>query len=261
MHQSSTISRLSSPLANQIEAQTHDQDWVLAHFTFVACVTTLEAECDIVLSPAMSVASYHTFSRITLAFLGKSVELLANYASFLVDPGSEVELLVNEAQSAIAAEAFTILDVKPQWRMIYRGNPRDLDTGHTFELAGNNLPAMQALAHNENIPFRSAARDPFEQGPAFGIWEKRQLVAMSTTILRTTGFAQIGNIIACRGPDRHKRIVHVTSALVKAHTSQNTNVFIIVPQHDEEAIEFFEHLGFAQERPIVRMHCLLKEVA
>ena len=49
--------RLSSHLADQIEAQTRDPDWTLAHYTFVASVTTLASECDIAHSPAMSVAS------------------------------------------------------------------------------------------------------------------------------------------------------------------------------------------------------------
>ena len=46
-----------SPLASQIESQTRDLDWTLAHFTFVANVTTLAAECDIAHSPTMSVAN------------------------------------------------------------------------------------------------------------------------------------------------------------------------------------------------------------
>ena len=252
--------RLSSHLANQIEAQTRDLDWTLAHFTFVASVTTLAAECDIAHSPSMSVASSHSLPRARLAFFGESADLLANYAMFLIDPGSEIELLVVEMQRTVAEKAFKVLNSEPQWQMVFQGCLDNVvDPGLATELAGNDLPAMQALAKNEHVELMFATNDPFEQGPAFGIWEKRKLVAMGTTDLRLPGAVQIGNIVAQQAPDGHAYSAEIAAAFVRAYAAQDVRVFTIIAQHNEEAIRLFEGLGFARERPMYRMRCVLRE--
>ncbi|HQE92910.1 MAG TPA: hypothetical protein PLH19_13695 [Anaerolineae bacterium] len=260
MQTSGPPGRLSSHLASQIEAQTRDPDWTLAHFAFVASVTTLAAECDIAHSPSMSVATTHSLPRARLAFLGESAELLANYATFLVDPGSEIELLVAEAQRGVAETAFAVLTMTPQWQMVFRGRPEDVDSGLATPLTDNDLPAMQALAKNEHVELLFATKKPFAQGPVFGIWEKHKLVAMGTTDLRLPGAVQIGNIIAHQSPNGHVYRANIAAALIKAYAGQNVRVFMIVDQHDEEALQLFTELGFTPERPMYRMRCVLKEV-
>lgn len=255
--------RLSSHLANQIEAQTRDPDWTLAHYTFVASVTTLASECDIAHSPAMSVASSHAVPRLQLAFIGESAELLANYTTFLISHGSEMELLVDKTQRAVAEQAFKILNSEAQWQMVFRGDPDSLDAGQATELADNDLPAMQALAKSERredsrVELRFATQDPFQQGPAFGIWEDRRLVAMGVTNLRLPGVVQIGNIVAAKTASERLHIAAIVSALVKAH-AEHMWVFCIIPQQQEAAVELLETLGFVRERPMYRMCCVLKD--
>lgn len=250
--------RLSSHLANQIEAQTRDPDWTLAHYTFVASVTTLAAECDIAHSPAMSVASNHAVPRLRLAFIGESAELLANYTTFLISHGSEMELLVAEAQRAVAEQAFKVLSNEAQWQMVFRGDPTVLDIGPATELADNDLPAMQALAKREQFDLRFTTRDPFQQGPAFGIWEGEALAAMGVTNLRLPGVVQIGNIVAEKTAAEQLRITAIVSALVKAH-AERMQVFCIIPQQLEDVLGLLETLGFVRERPMYRMRCVLKE--
>jgi hypothetical protein len=255
--------RLSSHLANQIEAQTRDPDWTLAHYTFVASVTTLAAECDIAHSPAMSVASNHAVPRLRIAFIGESAELLANYTTFLISHGSEMELLVDEAQRVVAEQAFKVLSNEAQWQMVFRGDAAALDAGPATELADNDLPAMQALAKREQFDLRFITRDPFQQGPAFGIWEgdanlRAQLAAMGVTNLRLPGVVQIGNIVAEKTASERLYLVAVVSALVKAH-AEDVRIFCIIPQQLGEALELLETLGFVRERPMYRMHCMLKE--
>jgi hypothetical protein len=250
--------RLSSHLANQIEAQTRDPDWTLAHYTFVASVTTLASECDIAHSPAMSVASSHAVPRLRLAFIGESAELLANYTTFLISHGSEMELLVAEAQRLVAEQAFKVLSNEAQWQMVFRGDPDTLDAGQATELADNDLSAMQALAKNEQFELRFTTRDPFQQGPAFGIWEDRQLVAMGVTNLRLPGVVQIGNVVAVKTAAEPLYIAAIVSALVKAH-AERMRVFCIIPQQLEATVGLLETLGFVRERPMYRMHCVLKE--
>ncbi|HOT90352.1 MAG TPA: hypothetical protein PLJ78_00450 [Anaerolineae bacterium] len=251
--------RLSSHLADQIEAQTRDLDWTLAHFTFVASVTTLAADCDIAHSPSMTVASSHAVPRAQLAFIGEAADLLANYAVFLVNRSSEIELLVDEKQRAIGEQAFQIHTCEPQWQMVFRGDPATLDAGPVTELAVNDLAAMQALAKNARVELRFTAKDPFTQGPAFGIWEKHQLVAMGVTELRLPGAAQIGHLIAVPAASRSASIAAITAALVKAHAAGNRRVFYIVAQQDEDTVQLFEALGFVRERPMYRMYGTLKE--
>ncbi|MBN2389194.1 MAG: hypothetical protein JXR84_00635 [Anaerolineae bacterium] len=250
--------RLSSHLANQIEAQTRDPDWTLAHYTFVASVTTLASECDIAHSPAMSVASSHGVPRLNLAFIGESAELLANYTTFLIGQDSEIELLVDEAQRAVAEQAFKVLSEEAQWQMVFRGDSDVLDEGQATELVDNDLQAMQALAKSEQIELRFATRDPLQQGPAFGIWEGHRLVAMGVTNLRLPGVVQIGSVIAARAISERLHIAAIVSALVKAHAEQ-MKVFYIIAQQDETILELLETLGFVRERPMYRICCVLKE--
>ncbi|MFN2109011.1 MAG: hypothetical protein ACK2UI_05070 [Anaerolineae bacterium] len=250
--------RLSSHLADQIEVQTRDPDWTLAHYTFVASVTTLASECDIAHSPAMSVASSHAVPRLNLAFIGESAELLANYTTFLISQSSEIELMVDEAQRVVAEQAFKVLNKEPQWQMVFRGDLDVLDAGQTTELADNDLQAMQALAKSEKVELRFTTRDPFQQGPAFGIWEGRRLVAMGVTNLRLPGVVQIGNVVATKMASEHLYIAAIVSALVKAH-AERMKVFYIIAQQDETTVELLETLGFVRERPMYRMCCVLKE--
>lgn len=245
-----------SPLANQIAELTCDLDWTLAHFAFVAHATTLEAESDIAHSPSMSVASSHHSQPLpSLAFLGNSAELLATYATFLIDPGTEIELVVNEAQRDVAQAAFDVQHTESLWQMVFRADPTILKIGHAIELANNDLPAMQALAAAGNTKLRFAARNPFEQGPIFGIWEKRELVAMGTTLVRACKIAQIGNIV---GHDAQQS--NIVAALIEAHVRNSTTVFSIVPQSDQEAIRRFEEIGFVRERSMYQMRCILETV-
>ena len=160
-----------------------DLDWTLAHFTFVANVTTLAAECDIAHSPAMSVASCRSQPDLELAFLGESSDLLATYATFLADPGSAVSLLVSEEQRDVVESAFDVDSVVPHWQMLYSGDPRDLDVGSVTEVVENDLSAVQSLARSEGYELTAFLANPLAQGPAFGVWERRRLIAMGMTVL------------------------------------------------------------------------------
>ncbi len=253
------VGRLSSHLADQIEAQTRDLDWTLAHFTFVASVTTLAADCDIAHSPSMTVASSHAVPRAQLAFIGEAADLLANYAVFLVNRNSEIELLVDEKQRAIGAQAFQIHTCEPQWQMVFRGDPAALDIGPASELTTNALGAMQALAKSVQAELRFTAKDPFTQGPAFGIWDKNQLVAMGVTELRLPGAAQIGHLLVAPSASKSTSIAAIVAALAKAHAVEGRRVFYIVAQQDEGTVQLFETLGFVRERPMYRMYGTLKE--
>jgi ribosomal protein S18 acetylase RimI-like enzyme len=247
----------SSPLASEIEARTRDLNWTLAHFTFVANVTTLASACDIAHSPAMSVASCRTSPERALAFVGESPDLLATYATFLTDPGSEVDLLVNEAQRSVVESAFRVHTVSPHWQMVFRGDLTSIVSEGASELADNDLPAVQALAKSADFSLNLLSEDLFEHGPAFGMWMRRKLVALGTTGICLPGLAQIDNVVTRQDYRRKGYATSVVSALVRAHMAKQRVVFTLVRQDNTPAIQLFEQVSFARERPMYLMHCEL----
>jgi ribosomal protein S18 acetylase RimI-like enzyme len=247
-----------SPLASELEAKTQDLDWVLANFAFVANVTTLAAECDIAHSPAMSVASCRSLPRLGLAFVGDSSKLLATYAAFLADPGSEVCLLVNEDQREVVERAFEVRAVIPRWQLLYRGDASVLDPKSASELVENDLPAVQALVRAEKVGLSTAANDLLKNGPAFGIWERRKLVAAGMTGVCLPRAAQVGQVITRKEFRRQGYASAVLSALLLAHLAQGRSVFAVVDQDATETLSFYERLGFSQERILYSMVCLLR---
>jgi len=247
-----------SPLASQIASQTRDLDWTLAHFTFVANVTTLAAECDIAHSPTMSVASCRALPSLGLAFAGESSDLLATYATFLAAPGSAVSLLVSEEQRQVVESAFDVESMEPNWQMLYGGDPGDLDAGLAAELVENDLSAAQSLARAERFELISFSGQLVGQGRAYGIWERRKLVAMGMTTLVLPGVAQIGNIVTRSDYRRHGYASAVIAALLKEHLAQGRSVFVVVDQTNTAAVALFDHLGFTRERPMYAMKCVLR---
>lgn len=247
-----------SPLTSQIACKTRNLDWTLAHFTFVADVTTLASECDIAHSPLMSVASCRSLPKQALAFVGESPDLLATYATFLADPGSEVDLLVNEEQRAVVEGAFEVRSVLTRWQMLYRGDPADLDPGRATALADNDLAAVLALAKAEGTTLALPEHDPFAYGPAFGIWERRKLVSLGTTSVCLPGVAQIDNVLTRKDHRRQGYGAEIVSALVLAHLAEDRGVFVVVDQDQTPSHHLFEKLGFVRERPMYLMTCVLK---
>lgn len=259
----------ASPLARQLEARTRDLNWTLANYAFVANVTALAAECDIAHSPTMSVASCRALRTLGLTFAGDSAELLATYAAFLADPGSEVQLLVNEDQRVTAEQAFSVVSVTPRWQMLYRGTsadharnsvplPESSRLRHVEVLADGDLAAVQTLAEAEAITLPVMLGDPFQQGPAYGIWDRRRLIAMGLTTICLPGAAHVDAVVTRKEFRRQGYATAVLTALLQAHLAQGRSVFVVVDQSNVAAVSLLTKLGFTCERPMYAMHCILK---
>lgn len=246
-------------LACQIEALRDNLDWTLAHFVFVAAATALSEECDIVCSPAMSVVSYHGPRFPELAFWGESPELLRTYTTFLVEPGSEVHLLVSMEQRAIVEKAFAVIEIRPSWQLVFAGEAQHLDPGTATPLKPRHLAAMQALAQKAEIS--TVGEELFERGPAMGIWEGRTLVAMGVTRTRVPGVVEIGKIAV--HPDYRQRgyTANIVAALLQALLEEETplTVFTMVQQGNTEALQRYEALGFERARPMYLIRCLVAD--
>ena len=250
-----------SPLANQIAMQTRDLAWTLAHFTFVANVTTLASECDIAHSPTMSVASCRALPKLAIAFIGESPALLATYATFLAEPGSEVNLLVNEEQRTIVEQAFNIVKIQPLEQMVYRGKTEDLDTGRATLLADNDMSAIQSLAKSEKISLDMYSGNPLANGPAYGIWDRRKLIALGTTNVCIPGAAQIANIITRKDYRRQGYASKIVSTLISTHLNEGHHVFLVVNPNNHKAIRLFEKIGFVNENSMFWVKCVIKDFA
>ena len=246
-------------LACQIEALRDNLDWTLAHFVFVAAATALSEECDIVCSPAMSVVSYHGPRFPELAFWGESPELLRTYTTFLVEPGSEVHLLVSMEQRAIVEQAFAVIEIRPSWQLVFAGEAQHLDPGAATPLKPRHLAAMQALAQKAEIS--TVGEELFERGPAMGIWEGRTLVAMGVTRTRVPGVVEIGKIAV--HPDYRQRgyTANIVAALLQSLLEEETSltVFTMVQQGNTEALQRYEALGFERARPMYLIRCLVAD--
>ena len=247
-----------SPLASHLEDRMQDLNWTLAHYTFVANVTALAAGCDIAHSPGMSVASCHAMPKLGLAFVGSSSDLLATYATFLADPGSEVSLLVSEEQRPVVQGAFEVDEVVPKVQMLYRGDPTNLNAGTAAELVDTDFAVARSLVLAEGMIYERFSDVPFEQGPAFGIWERRKLVAVGTTTLALPGLVQIGNVVTREAYRRQGLAKAVVSALLLRHLAQGDGVFVIIDSANGAARALFNSLDFVAERAMYSMQCVLR---
>ena len=247
----------SSPLSKQIEAQTQDVEWTLANYAFVANVTALANECDIAHSPGMSLASCHRLPFTSLAFVGDSVDLLANYAMFLTDPGSDVYLVVNQEQRPVVEAAFDVQEVIPQWQMVFRGDVETLAPGLAVPLDASDEAAARALAEAGGLT--GLARDLLAGGPAFGVRKGRRLVALATTHVQLPGAAQIGHVVTHKDQRRQGYATAVIAALVKTLATDGVCVFLQVHQDQHHCIALYKKLGFEILRPMYWMRGVVKE--
>lgn len=245
-----------SSLAKQIEAQTQDLEWTLANYAFVASVTSLASVCDVAHSPGMSVASCHRLPLTSLAFVGHSADLLANYATFLTNPGSDVYISVNESQREIVTAAFDVQEVIARWQMVFRGDIEALDSGTAVPLAEQDESAMRTLANTGGLTLLE--HDPLAVGPAFGVRRGRRLLAMATTCVQVPGAVQIGNAVTHKDQRRKGYARASISALVKDLATQDVCVFIQVHQDRPNCIALYKKLGFEIIRPMYLIRCIVK---
>jgi ribosomal protein S18 acetylase RimI-like enzyme len=160
----------------------------------------------------------------------------------------------------VVEKAFEVSQVTPEWQMLFRGDPEALSSERATQLADNDLSSAKALVRAEGYPLRSYSQEPFAYGPAYGVWERRRLVAMGTTSLCVPGAAQIDNILTHSDYRRRGYGSAVIGALVAAHHAEGRHVFAVVEQDNEVAIDFLESLAFVRARPMYRMHCVLRSM-
>ena len=233
----------------------HDPAWQLAHFTLIADLTTLRAECRFVGEGETVVARYDGLPFAALAYAPMPPNRLATLAAQLVQPDEPFYLLLNAEQAAVAEQAFSVEEVQREWQMLFQGDAEALTGGAAVPLRPGHLPHMLTLAAEAGLTaFES---HPFRHGPAFGVWEGEHLIAMGGTHLTIPGFAEIGNIATHPAHRRRGYARQVVGALVRAHLTAGRQVFLMVFQTNTGAIRLYESLGFTRQRPMFLMRCRL----
>jgi len=239
-----------------LEIPLTDHDWVLSHFTLAADLTTLREECRSACAGGMVVVCYLGLPFSALAFLGEDSGRLASLAAQLIAPDEAFYLLLNEQQAVLAERTFVVEQVQAEWQMLFAGSAATLDPGGAAPLGPGDLGQMRDLADDAGLMALEA--DPFRHGPAFGVWERGQLVAMGATHLLVPGAAEIGNV-ATRTTHRRRGLARQAIApLVQAHAAEGRRVFLMVFQTNRAAVRLYEGLGFERLRPMFLMRCRLR---
>jgi len=228
----------------------------MSHFTLAADLTTLREECRFVCSRETMVARYLGLPFPALAFLGEDPGQLTGLAAQLVGPGEAFYVLLNEQQAALAERAFVVEQAHPEWQMLFADDSTALDPGGAVLLGPGDLEPMRGLA--EDAGLMALAADPFRHGPAFGVWEAGQLVAMAATRLQISGAAEIGNVATCSTQRRRGHGRQAVAALVRAHVAEGRRVFLMVFQTNKAAARLYEGLGFVRLRLMFLMRCRLR---
>ncbi len=245
-----------SSCPTDIEGLLAEPDWVMAHFTLAADLTTLREECRFVRSGETVMVRYLKLPFPALAFLGDEPGVLAGLAAQLVGPDEAFYLLLNERQARLAERTFAVEEMHPEWQMLFAADSlAALDTGAAVRLGPDDLARMHDLAADAGLTALEA--NPFRHGPVFGVWEREQLTAMAGTRVRIPGAVEIGNIATRTTHRRRGYARQAVSALVRAHSAEGERVFLMVFQSNRAAIQLYEGLGFVRQRPMFLLRCRL----
>jgi ribosomal protein S18 acetylase RimI-like enzyme len=247
--------------------QRRDLDRALASFTFLADVTTLADDCRFAGDSQTLVVRYDGLPFAAIAFCpGASFspryraasyddvsKRIANLTRRLVAPKEPFVCLVDEHTWPLLQAAYRVLEVHPEWQMVFRADAQGLDPGDAVALEPANVPHMNVLARRGGM--QAFDRDPLSRGPWYGVWSDDQLVAQGGTHLLLDQAAEIGNVVTAKAYRRRGYGSQVVAALLRELGTRGYSVFLHVLKENEAAILFYEHLGFERRRTMILAQC------
>jgi len=244
--------------------QRRDLHHALARVTFIADVTTLAEDCCFAGDERTLVARYDGLPFPAVAFHtwaenGDVPRRLTALTRRLVSPGETFACLVAEQEWPLLQEAYQVLEVHPEWQMVFRADLSGLDPGAAVPLRPWHLEEMRALAQSEDM--MAFERDPLSRGPWYGAWADGRLVAQGGTHLVLDRAAEIGNVVTARKHRRRGYGTQVVAALLQGLRSQECAAFLHVLEENEAALAFYEHLGFARQRTMILAQCRVEAYA
>lgn len=241
--------------------QRDDLDRALACFTFVADATTLADDCRFAGDDQTLVARYDGLPFTAVAFhsLGEMREKdevskrVTALTRRLVAPGEPFACLVAERDWPLLRAAYRVLEIYPEWQMVFSADPLKLDPGDAVPLQEPDLPAIRALARGENM--LALERAPLVRGPWYGVRHDGKLIAQGGTHLLLERAAEIGNIVTAAEHRREGYGSQVVSALVRELGGLGYVVFLHVLKKNRTALAFYEQLGFERCHMMMLARC------
>lgn len=237
--------------------KANQQAWVLENFTFAADITSLKEKCKFAFHDGMAVARYFDLPFTALSFFGEDHDVINNLAKGLVEHDNSFYMLLNDRQSEIAKAVFDIESIQPEWQMIYSPSANTKNLNNATPLSPEHFNSMKDLAIDAKL--MAFEENPFQYGPAYGLWDNDILTSMACTHLSTPNAVEIGNI-ATRMSHRRKGLAHqVTEALAREHAEKGLCVFLMVFQNNHTAIKLYEKMGFQIIRSMNLCKCRIKQ--
>ena len=244
--------------------QRNDLDRALSSFTFVADVTTLAPNCSFAGDSKTLVVRYDGLPFAAIAFCRQdgagmkhgAAERVAALTGRLVAPGEVFTCLVAEKEWQLVQAAYEVLEVHPEWQMVFCADPSSLDSGDAVALGPMDLPEMRSLADREGM--QAFEHDPLTRGPWYGVRRNGGLVAQGGTHILLERAAEIGNIVTARQHRRQGYGSQIMVALLRELVAQGYQVFLHVLKENETAIAFYRDQGFECRLTMILAKCRLR---
>jgi ribosomal protein S18 acetylase RimI-like enzyme len=247
--------------------QQQDLERALAHFTFIADVTTLAADCCFAGDSETLVARYDGLPFAAVAFHSRggstgrdmTATRIADLTRRLIAPTEAFYCLVSDEKWTTVQDAYTVLERHPEQQMVHYANPPCLDPGDVVRLSESDLPAMKSLAEREGMIAFEA--DPLGRGPWYGVWRNGQLAAQGGVRLLLSRAAEIGNIVTSRKHRREGLATRIVVALLAELKAQDRLAFLQVLEGNGPALSLYESLGFRRLRRMYLVRCRIQDSA
>lgn len=228
----------------------------LANFTWVNNVTLGAAHCRFACDEAKE--DVHCLARhVALPFTAISVEatdpaILRRLAARLLPTNQAAYTLAPQRISAILSEAACIIEIHPEWQMVFRSAACSLDPGAARLLGPGDLPAMQGLAQTGEAMVFSP--DSLQRGAFYGVFAAGELAAMGGVQNELPGWAEIGSIVTHPAYRRQGYAAQVVSALIHHLQDRGQGVFLCLFQTNTPARALYEKLGFEIANELHLLH-------
>ncbi len=192
-------------------------------------------------------SSHYLARHLGLPFAAVSVEgsdpdLIRELAGALVAPGEIVYTLASRRVLDLLHASVHVLDIRPEWQMLYGGEPADLDPGAAHLLTPGDLPAMRDLALIGDAMVFGA--ESLARGSFYGVMTGGELVAMGGVQTQVPGFSEIGSIVTHPQHRRCGYASQVVAALVQHLAEEDKRAFLCLFQTNTAARFLYEKLGF-----------------